>query len=729
MSIKTITVDLENCYGIRSLRREFDFSTSNVIAIYAPNGVMKSSLAQTFRDHANDVNSQDRVFPQRATRRQIVDSSGTTLSKATVFVVSPYDEEFGITEKTSVLLVNSDLRKEYESLQEEIISSKREFLKEIKTQSGSKKDLEQEISLAFTPHPDQFFQALIRARSEVESQAGAPLAGIRYDEIFNDRALDFLQTQDFRFAIEEYVKKYNELLDSSRYFSRDTFNYFNASAISKSLASNGFFKANHSINLNSDTREEVTSEKELEALVAAEKEKIASDSALRTKFAAIEKLLTKNAQLRTFQDYISSNEILLPKLTNVDALKEELWKSYFKSHMALYCGLIDKYRQIQQRLQEIEKEAQSQRTKWERVIDIFNSRFFVPFKLVLENRERVMLGTDKAPRLGFLFDEGENGLQAEVNKDTLMKTLSTGEKKALYILNIIFEVETRKEVAQDTLFVFDDIADSFDYRNKYAIIQYLIDISEQQRFRQLLLTHNFDFFRTVNSRFVPYRQCLMSERTRAGVSIVQASGVKNPFINDWKPKFFSDERKRLACIPFLRNLIEYSRGSDDGDFTLLSSLLHWRPDSRNINQAHLDEVYRRMFDDNGSFGAGGDCVVDSIERVAHSCSADSSFGIAEIEKKVVLSIAIRLLAERFMVSRINDSSFWDQIDLNQTYKLARRFDELFPSEAHALEIIKRVALMTPENIHLNSFMYEPILDMSDEHLQKLFEDVRNLGNP
>jgi hypothetical protein len=31
--------------------------------------------------------------------------------------------------------------------------------------------------------------------------------------------------------------------------------------------------------------------------------------------------------------------------------------------------------------------------------------------------------------------------------------------------------------------------------------------------------------------------------------------------------------------------------------------------------------------------------------------------------------------------------------------------------------------MTPENIHLNSFMYEPILDMSDQHLRKLYTEV------
>jgi hypothetical protein len=36
-------------------------------------------------------------------------------------------------------------------------------------------------------------------------------------------------------------------------------------------------------------------------------------------------------------------------------------------------------------------------------------------------------------------------------------------------------------------------------------------------------------------------------------------------------------------------------------------------------------------------------------------------------------------------------------------------------------------LMTPENIHVNSFMYEPILDMSDEHLRKLYEEVLALN--
>lgn len=79
-----------------------------------------------------------------------------------------------------------------------------------------------------------------------------------------------------------------------------------------------------------------------------------------------------------------------------------------------------------------------------------------------------------------------------------------------------------------------------------------------------------------------------------------------------------------------------------------------------------------------------------------------------------------------MVKKINDATFVASIDSNQTQKLFTKFKELFGSEVGAVEAIQRVILMTPESIHLNSFMYEPILDMSDEHLRKLYQDVQAL---
>ena len=77
--------------------------------------------------------------------------------------------------------------------------------------------------------------------------------------------------------------------------------------------------------------------------------------------------------------------------------------------------------------------------------------------------------------------------------------------------------------------------------------------------------------------------------------------------------------------------------------------------------------------------------------------------------------------------KLSDATFVASIDSNQTPKLLTKFEKMFSGEVGAIETIQRVILMTPENIHLNSFMYEPILDMCDEHLRKLYRDVLALN--
>jgi hypothetical protein len=158
---------------------------------------MKSSLAQTFKDIADATSSKDRIFPARICKRKIIDENGVELSKESVYVIRPYDDEdIGHTEKTSTLLVDSKLRKEYEELYIDIDKSKEIFLKALKEQSGSKKDLEKEISATFTRSDNEFYVALGRVKDEVMAQKDAPFAGINYDTIFDDKVLSFLGTKD-----------------------------------------------------------------------------------------------------------------------------------------------------------------------------------------------------------------------------------------------------------------------------------------------------------------------------------------------------------------------------------------------------------------------------------------------------------------------------------------------------------------------------------------------------
>jgi hypothetical protein len=90
--MKKIKFNLKNCYGIKSLEEELTFS-NRTFAIYAPNGVMKTSFAKTLRDVSTNSPTKDLVFSDRETIREIlVDNAAITPEK--VFVVESYKEDY-----------------------------------------------------------------------------------------------------------------------------------------------------------------------------------------------------------------------------------------------------------------------------------------------------------------------------------------------------------------------------------------------------------------------------------------------------------------------------------------------------------------------------------------------------------------------------------------------------------------------------------------------------------
>src|SRR5690606_23506161 len=182
----------------------------------------------------------------------------------------------------------------------------------------------------------------------------------------------------------------NDLLDQSKYFRKRTFDYYNAATIAAALTKNGFFKAKHSATLNADKKVEVTNEKQLAAVIVEEKAAILKDAKLKKSCDEMEKKITKNEMLRDLQEFVAANKEVLALMGNLAQLKEDIWKSYFKAHEDLYLDVIAKYQAAEARAKEIQAVAAGQRTLWEDVIEIFNRRFFVPFKLEVTNRVSVM---------------------------------------------------------------------------------------------------------------------------------------------------------------------------------------------------------------------------------------------------------------------------------------------------------------------------------------------------
>lgn len=177
-------------------------------------------------------------------------------------------------------------------------------------------------------------------------------------------------------------------------------------------------------------------------------------------------------------------------------------------------------------------------------------------------------------------------------------------------------------------------------------------------------------------------------------------------------------------ICFLRNLIEMTTGEDDDNYKSLTAMLHWKGESAKLKISDLDAIYNDLCKAKGASVNSGRLVYEVIGEEADACLNEPA-GL-NLENKIVLAMATRLSAERFMIGKINDDKFVSEIKANQTQALISKFKAKFPAEAAAIGCLDRVALMTPENIHVNSFMYEPIVDMSDEHLKRLYRDAKKL---
>ena len=722
--MQKIKIRLENCYGIGKLNTEFDFSNKRASLIYAPNGAMKTSFAQTFKDHSEGEESRDRVYRERQTVREITNHEGQTLSPESVFVIEPYDPSYE-SGRVSTLLANSALKSEYDDILRGIDEKSSELMTLLRKTSGVRSGLENIISIAFSKVPNNLLRALDRVRKEVLEDPEDPvLAGIKFTTLFNERIEKLLAEEDVKETLEEYTANYDALLSKSRFFRKGVFNHYQAGEIAKQLKNHGFFKADHKVVLNSkDGDTKVESEAELEALINEELSAILSDQRLKESFEKIDKKLSTSA-LRDFREFLLAHQTLIPRLKSPELLKEDLLKSYLMLHRSEFESLMTEYDAGKKRIEEITREASEQATKWQEVMNIFNRRFSVPFKVGIENKQDVILKRD-TPNVSFMFED-EAAPPKPVERAELVDILSSGERRALYLLNIIFEVEARISNGMPTLFIIDDIADSFDYKNKYAIVEYLSDILSQGDFRQIILTHNYDFYRTVWHRLDLHGANFHISKSAGDILLTEEKMYRDPF-QKWKSLASGDEKTDvlIAMIPFVRNLAEYCEYSEE--FKSLTSLLHIKPGFPELRVKDLLEVYSKVLNgqDFSNDIEEDQPVIPLILKTA-DLIADDPESALDLEKKVVLSIAIRLNAERYMINEIDDLDWVKTIQKNQTARLIKRFKEVANGKkesAEYIELMDRVNLMTPENIHLNSFMYEPILDMSSEHLCSLYKEL------
>lgn len=713
-----VSIKMKNCFGINELDHNFVFSDKkNAYIIYARNGVFKTSFAKTLHYYQKGETDkiQDLIFGKKSK------FSITGISNSNIFVIESYDKKYEA--KITPLLIDATKQKIYSDLKQKYHN----FLNLLQNNSGlkQKKSIQNVIinELENTLLEDFGSKNIFACLASIECQLDlleVDFASIKYADIFNDTTPKIITKKDFQEKIEAYVKYTEEINSEYKFFKKGVFTLPRLKKTYDTIKKNNFFTSSNKIILN--TLEPIEDIKSLENEIKIIEERIKKSD----KFKDIYKQLDNVGGL-TLKTVIDNNPEIINYLKNedLDKLKKDLWLSYINANKQSFEELQKVYHRFETEI----KNSPIENTEWYKTLDLYKDRFTVPYKMKIENFESVI--TDLTiPSICFEFENNTNSTESnnkviKLKKEKLdeLNILSQGEKRALYLLNIIFDVERIKKEDKETLFIIDDIADSFDYQNKFAIVEYLYDLSKNKNFYFIILTHNFDFFRTIKKRLnIKRNQCLSAQKNEINIELGKAAYIDEPF-TDWKKEL--NKEHILALIPFVRNIIEYSIGTSNNDYILLTSLLHFKEDTKEITFEQLESLYTKRINTQ-NFSNNIDKTLTIYQVLLEKCESIFNSEFFELEYKIILSIGIRLLAEEYMIYLLNKKNIdIEKITSNQTCKLLEKIKENFENTPK-IKILNRVNLITPECIHLNSFMYEPIMDMDIVELKNLYKEVKDL---
>lgn len=723
-----LKIEIQNCYGIGLLNHEVDYTRNNIAVIYAPNGTMKTSLRKTMEALLAEETPCDDLYKDRVSSATIT-INGAEINEDNTYIFQ--NENADGSKQISTFLANAELKAEYEAIHQQLETAKKVLKKNVKTIAKSS-DCEEEILDAFkASDDDNIFDCLQLIREQL---AGGLEVLEGYDFKFNDvfekggKVKDFIR--DNRATIQSYFEKYDELMRGSRFFSSGAkFGTSQANSLLKSVGDNRYFLAGHRFELAGDEHPKTIScKKDMEDVIEGEMQRIFTDDGIRKLFNDLESKLERNQSLKGFKDAIQSYPELIPELLDYDEFQRKILRGYLKQCAADLNSITDLYAANKDILKDIVRRANEERSQWEKVIDLFNDRFFVPFTLVLQNKSDIVLNA-KAPQLQFLYQDG-GAAPIHQEQKTLVEHLSTGEKKAFFILQNIFELEARRVNGQDTLLVFDDIADSFDYKNKYAIIEYLNDLRKDGHFTILILTHNFDFYRTVVSRLEAGGNIFFADK-KDDRSVKMCQGIYNTdILKNRMLKKLDERRTFIGCIPFVRNIIEYTdeNGDRSDNYKALTKCLHLKYETPGITFMDIIPIFQQVIKASQgiSFSFGTDNYLNALLAEAEAIMTDTNE--VDIVNKLVLSMGIRMRAEQYMGAvltaeqvaeiRPNRNRTAELLNVMKKYHAVDMEDECL--------LMNKVLMLTSENIHFNNFMFEPLVDISILHLKQLYNEVKGL---
>lgn len=234
--VDKLSVTLENCYGIKKLSHVFDFTKGNVVAIYARNGLMKTSFAKTMKkiQLGRKDEIKDEIFGTEGVTEVKVDDEEISADK--IFVINSFESAYQAD--VTPLLINESIKNHLK----EVLKARDKLLKSLEKDSGLKikrvsagktvYELEPSIIKDFGFSEDSL---LMNLNSLKELNPEEDLSFISYTRIFDDSVMKKILSDEFQNKIHEYIEKSAELYDSYEFLSRGKLTLPKLKNVQKSL--------------------------------------------------------------------------------------------------------------------------------------------------------------------------------------------------------------------------------------------------------------------------------------------------------------------------------------------------------------------------------------------------------------------------------------------------------------------------------------------------------------
>ncbi len=702
---KLIVNKMKNAFGIANLSLNDNKSYFSQDVIYSRNGTFKTSFSKTLYELSNGNISKirDRISDELADLDiKIIDENDNEIIDLTnKFIVFSRD----IYENNNKKL--SDYTQEYELIA--IDKEDKEYLDELLSNGIEDSIIElntacKKMDLDYAKVMDVLelngnnkVEKLIELFELIAEADDNDIAQINLKKIFQ-KAYDVIDNEEFKTSVSNYIDVYNNRLNEEL-FDND-FNENNCFDLIGSLKKLSF--------LNETKKRGIVMQgtiyykiEEVEELINNIIKEIATDPQIIEANKELLKNIGTSKESAVLKEEIINNPQLVQQLS---LGRKGIILSALKKSGIQYDYWITTLNKVKQELTKLLEKVKTKSSIFDEALDVYKSRFHPVFSIEIKNREESLLGLQMPT---FIFRHNRNK-DIEIEEIKLYELLSSGEKTSLNIIKFLVEYLANKN--NNPFIILDDIVETFDYANRYAFLEYINDLVRTGS-SIVILTHNFEFYKTVSSRIRDLRK--LEAHSDNGKIYISKNSNLNKNIEDILT--INNLEQLLFAIPYIReaNIILKN------DTELFDSLLHYNQQTRAIKLGQITD----LLGEKAKINLELDTNKNYIETLKEIVSDFKNIDDNNIVKKTILAMYLRIVLEEKIIQ--DNFSLLEGIDNFQLARIQDLYSNKLSDKTNSL--IEKVQLSTPEFIHGNAFMYEPLVDIEAKYLIEIKEELDNLN--